>query len=264
MSERLSPATESWRPQRREPMFDPQMRRMAVIAGGAAVVLALGIGGYAMLGRRTHGVPVIEADSRPLRVKPDNPGGMQVAGAEEQIMGGSGTGQADAMAPAPEVPQPQVLRAQIQAAREAAPPAPPPEVPQPQLLRQLQTARQAPPQAQPVSLASPPAAISAAPEQHPIAPPATHAPAAHAAATGGTEVQLAALETEQAAMNEWHRLEKRLPDVMSAHKPAVMKAERDGKTFYRLRTGGFTDIASATAFCTQLKAKGAGCAIASF
>lgn len=248
MTERLSMATESWRPQRRGSMFDPQVRRMALLAGGAGVVLALGVGAYALVSHRPHGVPVIEADSRPLRVKPENPGGMQVVGAEEQIMGGSGGSQADAMAPAPEAPQPQVLRAQIQAASQPAP-------------------------VQPVSLAAPPApvpfALSAAPEQRPapgpaVKPTTTRVAAPPAVAAGGTEVQLAALDTERAAMDEWQRLSKRMPDLMASRRPAVMKAERDGKTFFRLRTGGFTDTAQATAFCTQVKAKGGGCAIASF
>ena len=250
MGERLAMQSESWRPQRRESVFDPQMTRMALMAGGVMAVLALGYGGYSLLGRGPRTVPVIEADSRPVRVKPDNPGGMQVAGAEEQIMGGTGTGQADAMAPAPEVPQPQVLRAQIEAAHQ---PPPPP----------------APPPAQPVSLAVPPAppspAISAMPEQRvtlPVKPQAaSHTPAAIA---GGTQVQLAAMETEAAAVAEWQRLAKRMPDLLGSRKPAVQRAERDGKAMFRLRTGGFTDVAQATAFCTQVRAKGGGCTIASF
>lgn len=249
MSDRLSPTTESWRPQRREPMFDPQVRRIALLACGAAVVLGLGVGGYSLLARRPQGIPVVEADSRPLRVKPENPGGMQVAGAEEQIMGGSGGGQADAMAPAPEAPQPQVLRAQINAVRQPAPPSP---------------AAVAAPAPIPAPAAAAPTAISAAPEPRPMPAPMAHPPAARAAASGSMEVQLAAVETEQAAHGEWQRLAKRMPDLLGSHRPAVVKAERDGKVFYRLRTGGFTDTAQASAFCTQVKAKGGGCAIASF
>ena len=252
MGDRLSVPSESWRPARRQSAFDPQMQRLAVLAGGMVVVLALAYGGYAMLSRGPHTVPVIEADSRPVRVKPDNPGGMQIAGAEEQIMGDAGSGQADAMAPAPEVPEPQALRAQIQAAHPPAPPPPPP--------------------AQPVSLVAPPAppppVISAMPEQRAAAPatikPRVPAAAGPAAQAGGTEVQLAALQSEAAAMAEWQRLAKRMPDLLAARHPAVQRAERDGKALFRLRTGGFTDIADATAFCAQVKSKGGGCAIASF
>ena len=252
MVERLSTATESWRPQRRQSMFDPQVKRMALIAGGAAVVLALGVGGYALLANRPHGIPVIEADSRPIRVKPDNPGGMQVVGAEEQILGGAGGSQDSAMmAPAPETPEPQVLRAQIQAARQPAPAPQPP--PAPVQSASLPAATPAPTVIAPAQ-PQPPLVAARIPPPHPAAAPVSN----------GTEVQLAALETEQAAMTEWQKLAKRMPDLMASRHPAVVKAERDGKTFYRLRTGGFADTAQATAFCTQVKAKGGGCAIASF
>ena len=245
MGERLSVPSESWRPQRRGGVFGPQVTRMALIAGGLLAVLGVGYGGYAMVGRAPRLVPLIEADSRPVRVRPDNPGGMQVAGAEEQIMGGPGSGQVDVMAPPPEVPQPQVLRAQIQAARQ---PTPPP--------------------VQPVSLAAPPAppppSISALPEQRVVVPIKPPAPRPAPPLAAGLQVQLAAMDSEAAAVAEWQRLAKRMPDLLATRHPAVQRTERDGKTLFRLRTGGFADIAQATSFCTQMKAKGVGCAIASF
>ncbi len=247
MSERGNMPVESWRPQRRASLLDGQGLRIVSIAGCVLVALGGGYAGYAMVNRAPRIIPVIEADSRPIRVRPDNPGGMQVAGAEEAIMGGEGNGRADAMAPPPEVPQPQVLRAQIEAARQPAP---------------------APPPAQPVSLAAPPAppppAISAAPEQRPAAapPPPRATPARPVAA--GLAVQLAALDSEAAAMAEWQRLAKKMPELLSSHQPAVLRLDRDGKTFFRLRTGGFSDAAQAASFCTQVKAKGGGCSVASF
>ena len=78
------------------------------------------------------------------------------------------------------------------------------------------------------------------------------------------QVQLAALETEAAAQSEWARLAKRMPELLGDRKPVFQKAERDGSTVWRVRTGGFADTAEATGFCTKLKAKGGACTLASF
>ena len=125
-----------------------------------------------------------------------------------------------------------------------------------------------PPVMQPVGL---PVPAPAAPAQRVVVPPViTRSPAAHppvaaaAPSAGGAEVQLAAMDSERAAMTEWTRLSKRMPELLASHHPSVVEAQRDGKTLFRLRTGGFADIAQATAFCTQVKSKGGGCAIASF
>jgi hypothetical protein len=77
-------------------------------------------------------------------------------------------------------------------------------------------------------------------------------------------VQLAALDSEAAADAAWAQMAHRLPDLLAGHRPEVTRFERDGHVFWRLRTGGFEDIAAATAFCAKLRAHGAGCAIASF
>jgi hypothetical protein len=77
-------------------------------------------------------------------------------------------------------------------------------------------------------------------------------------------VQLAALPTQGAAETEWKRLSARIPALLNGRKPEFMKVERDGKVLWRLRLAGFDDIADATGFCEKLRAKGAGCAIASF
>jgi hypothetical protein len=246
MGERMTVGRESWRPPVRESAFDGQAKRMAVMAGGVVAVLGLGYAGYAVLNRAPRAVPVIEADSRPIRVKPDNPGGMQIVGAEEQIMGDKDAGQADVMAPPPEQPQPQVLKAQIQAARQSTLPPPPAPV-------------------QPVSLATPPApplpAISAAPETRPAVPPA---PPAKPRTVSSMQVQLAAMDTEAGATAEWQRLARKMPDLFHGKQPAVTRTDKDGKVFWRLRTAGFSDPSEAARFCTEVKAKGGGCAVASF
>ena len=232
--------------------MDSATKRLAIIAAAIGGALLLLVGVWSLSGHH-GGVPVVEAESRPLRTKPDQPGGMQVAGENETILSGV-TGGKDAMAPPPEVPAPQALKAEAdqQLAVKAAAAA----VPDPVALT--------PPATLPDAAAEPaaPAAV-AAPEQQPVAHPAM-AKAVAPVAAGAAQVQLAALGSEQAAMLEWQRLAHKMPALLGDRRPAVLRADHGGKTYYRLRTGGFTDIAQATAFCEQVRAKGAGCALARF
>ncbi len=231
----------SYRTPRRRVGMDPNTRRLALIAGGIGGALIVLVGAWSFSGHHRSGLPVVEADNRPLRVKPENPGGMSVAGQDDAIL----SGQADnktAMAPAPEVPAPQALKAQEQKA--AAPPQPvaasAPVAPAVQAV--------APPEPKPAAPARLAAVVKTAP-----------APVAH-----GAQVQLAAVGSEEAAHAEWQRLGKKLPDLLGNRKPDVSKIAHDGKTFWRLRTGGFASAADAASFCDKAKAKGVGCAVASF
>ena len=120
MSDDLSIPSPTYRVPRRHGM-DPATRRLALIAGGLGGTLLAVIGGWTLYSHRTSTVPVIQADSGPIRVKPDNPGGMQVAGANEDILSGiSGSG-SNKLAPPPESPAPQALH--------TSPPTTPPGAP---------------------------------------------------------------------------------------------------------------------------------------
>ena len=215
------------------PVLELGTRRLLMAAGGLGLLLLAGMGSWALMSRHPAVVPVIEADSRPLRVKPDNPGGLQVVGADEQ------SGGPNAMAPAAEAPAPQALRAQTQAAAPTPAPAPAPA---------------------PTTSASPLPDTTAAAART----PANRIVAPARIATAGTLVQLAAVDSEQAAQTEWQRLAKRMPDVLGDRRPVVQRAERDGHAVWRVRTGGFADIADATGFCARVRAKGGNCSIASF
>ena len=74
-------------------------------------------------------------------------------------------------------------------------------------------------------------------------------------------VQLAAVDSEAAATTEWQRLSRKAPDLLGDRKLAVSRTEKDGTTFWRVRTGGFADIAAAGEFCRKARAKGLGCSI---
>jgi len=284
-------------------ILDMDTRRLALVAGFFACGIALVVSVWTALSSRSGGpVPVVSADGRPLKVRPENPGGMQTAGQNEDILS-VGRGNNGQLAPGPEAPAPQVLR-QRQAAEEAArqevvrqeaarQEAARQEVARQEAARQEATRqRSQPPVIQPVALPqNPPSAMTmpsvTAPGrgtggnaatgastgggtaqasdpqagQAATARPGVPASTAQVGGGGKAVVQLAAVGSEQAAKQEWQRLAKKMPDVLGGHQPLVTKTERDGKTYYRLRTGGFTDQTQASAFCDRVKAKGASCTV---
>jgi hypothetical protein len=222
--------------------MDPATRRLALIAGGLGAALLAVIGAWTAIGHRSTAVPVVQADSRPVRVKPENPGGLQVAGANEDILSGGGPSADGKLAPPPETPEPQAMRA----------PAPPSAAPVVATSEPAAAPAVAPPTA--AALVKPVAAKPATPpERHPAAAPAS-----------GAQVQLAAVSSEEAAKSEWQRLSKRAPDLLGQHRPAFSKTEHDGHTLWRIRAGGFADVPQATSFCEKLRAKGVGCSVADF
>jgi hypothetical protein len=243
VSDDLSIPRPTYRIPRHSRGMDPATRRLALIAGGLGGLLLAIVGGWSMMGNRSTAVPVIQADDRPIRVKPENPGGLQIAGANDDALSGGVTG-GDKLAPPPEVPAPLSLDASLPHAQPVAlaPPA-------------LVTAP-----AKPIA-AKPAAEKPAAPTERRSAAPAVERAVLGAKAT---QVQLAAVSSEEAARAEWQRIEKRMPELFGQRQPAFSKTERNGRTLWRLRTGGFSDTAQATAFCERVRAKGAGCSIADF
>jgi hypothetical protein len=243
VSDDLSIPSPTYRVPRRRQRMDPGTRRLALIAGGLGAALVVVVGGWEMVGHRSTTVPVVQADNRPIRVKPDNPGGMQVAGANEDILSGGTESATGKLAPPPEAPSPQALRAPPPPA--VAPPAPAPAP--------IVTASQPP-----VATTTPKPVVTA----KPVEPAAEKRPAVVPA--GNTLVQLAAVRSEDAAKSEWERLSKRFPELLGSHHPAFSKTERDGRTLWRVRTGGFSDVPQATSFCEKVRAKGAACSVADF
>jgi hypothetical protein len=233
--------------------------RLIAIGGGLAATLL--VGGALVLGLTRMGaprsVPLIEADPRPFKVRPDDPGGLRVPNQDELIFErnrGPATNGAARLAPEPEGPRLDALRAQV-AQPPAAAPAPvatatPGAAPRPG------TPPAAAPGAPPAAPA--PAAASAPAATAPPAPAARPAPAPN----GAIRVQLGALTSEDAARAEWDRLARRHADLLGALRPQILRFEREGQApLFRLRTGGFADAAAAGAFCEQARARAVPCTV---
>ncbi len=264
--------------------MDAGTRRLALIAGGIGALLVAMVGGWSLLGHRPAGIPLIAPPPGPVRVKPADPGGMQLmAGQVAQTNGPA----AQALAPGPEAPAPEALQAEVDAARKADAPA---ASPAPAASRVPASAIPAPAAAAPVTTVAalpvgtvsrpavtvPPAEAggnasdaatsiaptrSAVPDAVPDTVPAEVAPQADA---GGHAVQLAALDSEAAARAEWSRLARQAPSLFGNRAPVIVHISRNGRQFYRLRTGGFASVADVTAFCGRARALGIACTPADF
>lgn len=254
--------------------MDPDTRRLALFAGGLGAVLVALIGASSLIGHHSDQVPVIAADPGPVRFKPENPGGMKIDAAENDVFSG-GSDTADAkLAPAAETPDTKALRAEERAGRKPAPAPPVAASPAHAVVAITPPIPTAPPVASPASavvaiippVPTAPPVASPAPVARPAAEkPLTAAAVAPPAAAGRPAmVQLAALTSEEAARAEWQLLSKRMPELLTGRQPAYSKIERDGHVFWRVRTAGFADAGQARTFCDHVRAKGGGCSVADF
>jgi hypothetical protein len=251
-------------------------RRMIVAAGGIGAVLLLCVVGYvAATGGGAQGVPVIEAPTGAVKVKPDNPGGLQVNTQTSALLRSNGSAADANLAPAPEVPDPAALAAA--ANQEQAPSAPasvPTVAPAPATVAQItppavppavsvptvaETPASSPPQQTAINLPRPPTGAAAV---HNLAQ--EYSPPARPAERGDVRVQLAALGSQEAALRQWEHLAHRMPALFDGRRPIFAEAHVNGHTFWRVRTAGFDSAADAARFCNDVHARGAACTVALF
>ena len=273
MSDDVPLRTPAYRVQRPRGM-DPATKRLALIAAGLGGALLVLIGAWSMTGGHSGGIPVVAPPPGPLRVKPTNPGGMKVAGADQAIFrrsAGGGETSSDVPMPPPETPDLAALRAPPAPPAAAAPaPAttPPTGIPTapaagpalaPAVPRTVTAALPLPPRP-PLAIRREQAAARAAAPSSPADRPA---PAGTAAATG-VQVQLAALPTRAKAEAEWERLQHHMPALLGRRKLVLSQVRLRGETWWRVRTGGFSDPAAARALCARVRLAGASCDVTPF
>jgi hypothetical protein len=224
--------------------------------------------------------PLIKAEQGPVKVAPNDPGGMQVPNQDKAIYdrignNGAKTGTVEKLLPPPEMPKPEApAPAKPVEMAKAAPVAPVTAQPLP-----APATSAAPPPATSAPAAGPPApapsmldkpAVTAVAPAPPVdtgkAPPApakpsgTKSPAA--ADAGLVRIQLGAFRQTSEAEQAWQQLSKKFPDVLAGMNRTVVQIDLGEKGVYqRLQAGPLPDRAAATAACEKLKARNQGCIV---
>ena len=93
----------------------------------------------------------------------------------------------------------------------------------------------------------------------PTEPPA---PVANVSDAGRVMVQLAAFRTRANAERGWRRLRAAHPDQLGDRALIMREVDLgDRGIYYRVRTGPFTDVAAAKAFCSLLRTRDQDCLV---
>jgi hypothetical protein len=216
---------------------------MGVFAGGLWLAYMQGLR-HGNLSSSGAEVPLIRADERPTKVKPENPGGMEIPDRDKLIYTQKRAA-VEHLLPPPEKPMPRPT---------TLPPTP---------AAQLGTP---PPDGAPAPLqaAQPQQLVGKTPVKTPSAPAAGPAKAAATQETPvnahGTRIQLGSVRSEEAARQEWDRIKRANTDLLASVSATPVRADLGDKgVFYRIQTG---PIADAERICSELKRRNIGCIIA--
>ena len=197
----------------------------------------------------SDGVPLIRADQRPTKVRPEQPGGIEIPDRDKLIYNPTRT-VVEHLLPPPEKPMtrpfpPPTAPSQTEAARPQASPLPgAPGRPE------------NPPAATPVSQPRTPAAGKAA-QAGPVPPK----PAG--ANSGGIRLQLGSVRSEDAARQEWERIKRKSTDLLGNLSATPIRTDLGDKgIYYRIQTSPVLDLAAAERICSELKQRSIGCIIA--
>ena len=194
-------------------------------------------------------VPLIRADDKPMKMKPDQPGGMPVPDQNVSVYDPKpGAAPVEKLLPPPEQPMPRPVP------REATAPSAPSTAP----AQSAPAATAAPQQQAAATTAAPKAPAKPAPAKEPAAAaPAKSVPA------GPVRLQLASLRTPEAAKEEWSRLKREHPELLGRLTAVAVKADLGDKgVWYRVQTQAFDNAAAAERLCADLKKQNIGCSLA--
>ena len=254
----------------------PPRPRRVLAAGAALLVMGLFAGGlwlaYAAglrhAGETGNGsdIPLIRADTRPMKVKPANPGGMVIPD-RNMLIYDEGQPAVEHLLPAPEQPM-----------ARPSPPAPQP--------------RAAPPQPVPVDAVAPtePAlaptaatagtAIAPMPVRPDRADQRAEKPAGLRRASAGAaarepvlaeaapvravpvRLQLGSVRSEVSAREEWDRIRRDNPDLLGNLSGFAIRTDLgDRGVYFRIETGPVANAERADRICGELRRRHLGCII---
>jgi cell division septation protein DedD len=262
-------------------------RIILTVALALLAVAALGVAArHILFGEapkpQSAGVPVIKADDRPIKTKPEDRGGMDVPNQDKLIYERPGA-QSDAgprterLLPAPEQPQEPPTQPRKPSIKPAFPTPPTKDgsasnagkpgtgepvaaaatPPPPAVTLPPAPAQQAQPSAlSPAKPTNPPAAAK------PAVASSAPAPAKVSATNGAWLVQLGALKTEAEAKNEWGRVKNANKDMLGDYGSDIVRVDLGEKgIFWRLRAGPMGE-GQARSICANLAKRSQGCIIA--
>ena len=237
---------------RRLPAILLTLAVMALFAGGLWFAYVQGTKHAPVAAAQRDGVPLLRADDRPTKMKPEQPGGMKVPDQNVSLYNDKpGGAQVEKLLPQPEQPM--------------ARPVPPPEpAPPPTASPAAAVPADPAPAAAPAKPTTAKAAVEAKP---PVSPKPAAAPApktaASASGNGSVEVRLASVRTPESAREEWSRLKRDNADLLGNLRANAVPVDLGEKgLYYRIQAGPFADAAAAARLCTELKKRNHGCILA--
>lgn len=110
-----------------------------------------------------------------------------------------------------------------------------------------------PAQARPTGADAPAPVIAYAPQPRPAAPVVDRITTASAAGRSGWVIQIAALETQDQALDYLRTAQRRAGSVLEKREPFVERFVKGGVTFHRARFAGFASKSQAWGACSALK-----------
>lgn len=190
-------------------------------------------------------VPLIRADQSKTRIRPAEPGGMEVPYQDKTIYERMAAGETQ---PAVEMlmarPEEPLVRPRRRPSLPPRPPAPAPERPAARVLVPT-----TPPAEPPVAAAEPVSVTPPAPAE-PVAAPAFR-------------VQLASFRERAAADQGWRQFKAKAPALLDVLAPRVVAVDLgdDRGTYFRLQAGPLDSREAADALCAALEARKLDCLV---